>query len=1630
MSEKKNEENLTNEEIIERVKTTMKENPNSLNLMKKGDYSVHVLIEEIKNLISIKKDHLPRPMIKISCLGQTKRTSKPKEDCDAYTFNENIYFDATDLSVDTLNSSKILIEAYDYHNFSRKYYFGVHEFDFEYIYSKEKHCIKNLWLALANPEASDITKINGYLKLSISITSTEDEKVELNPDPSKDEDCMVPPQIKTTYKQMEISIYKGENFPDMENLFGKEKVKDKRCSAYVEVKYLGISRSTSIIRMEGETIDWNEIIQIPVPQPTISQKVIFYVKDKKKNIIGSFIIDISDIEKEKYKELSCINIYGTLKAADNSKEGIRMNQSPEVCSRWKGRVYLKINLKDCEYPITGVQPNKDYDFINTLRKGIPRKYLWSFYVKLYSAHFLPTESGSYTIKLSIQEKNYTFQEQKACQRNIEWNKCHTFTFETYTPNLEELPDLIIYLIQSDKEICFQRIKLSEFHLNDQILVIKLFPEPCINKVEEIYYSGLVKMKIKLFNSALDPKDKCNVAAFRDGDELGKKNLNIGLNQILSGGDNIRNSFYESDDLEVQLNEDSGQKELNEEIAQNIQFKFYRIVVCVYMTRYLIAGDSNGMSDPYCVININGEVRQTSIKNKCVNGIWNEKLVFDTCSFSFSEKSTWPIMLITVMDKDFSSSDMLGYTYLWLMDTNYELNYTRDKPIKPKWEQLYLKKSNRAQGQILLSFYIYDEEHKNDYKKLNIEPETTPYNFEINALGLRCLKPLNFIKIKKPYVSFDLNSINVSSSNGESLQPVTTLPNETGPNPNINSVIKFTAKLPKDQMFIPEFQCNVYDHVLGGLRKRLLGIFLIDIKQLIEGTAKHYKKEKEEAEEVLKEIENNKYDIQENGMKENNDLINSEENIITTSSSEEKNKNITNNDNNILGLSNDLDSPLIPNDNNLIKQGKNNKNSNTLCKCIKPSDLNKIFIGKIDNLFLGQVKDDSEYFAIKPAFVNYKLPKELKNINKNENDEKITNEQIEENGMNESSQQEFKKAGNKKEKKEEKILVEDKSNTPDPEYYFALGFNRNDNPLKIKQKQETKNLLGKITYNGDEEEKEGLIEKSENKVMNNKKHYRRIYRKELEDVKELALGAPFITCNLNRNKYEDNLSSFNDLFEAFKDKNNKIIKRFQPIKMTQKLRGKRKFDNLRMDYKEPDMNSVFGEEKYGYFKGLIRISEKQKYDEHKAYIKNIQNKFNGKLPPDLSFLTAFDDYGKEILVKRSVIVRIYILELNNLAKRDTFSESDPYIKILLGDKVLVDEKKKYQKNCKNCKWYQYYDLLVELPGSSKLAIQVMDYDTLFSDDLIGETLIDIEDRYFDNRWQDLVNKPIEVRQLYHPDYEMSQGEVIMWLEMFDEEYGIKLEPWNIEPEPKNKLEMRLIIYETEGMENMDIEDTSDIYVLAYLDGEKKFQTDVHYRCSTGQGSFNWRMKIPVEFPRNKFHLTLQTFDKDILSKDDFICSATLNISQILNDVNELDLPIKFSSEYYRNLPENKKVMSNIEFVGSDEDEEGLKFWVQMKKDGLEGGRVLCSIEVVPEWYAELHPVGKGREEPNMNPYLPPPVGRIKFTLNPITCLNQFTGPKFRKKCYKITCIICCIVYLIFLIPYLIYFVSGEIFNPFR
>ena len=50
-----------------------------------------------------------------------------------------------------------------------------------------------------------------------------------------------------------------------------------------------------------------------------------------------------------------------------------------------------------------------------------------------------------------------------------------------------------------------------------------------------------------------------------------------------------------------------------------------------------------------------------------------------------------------------------------------------------------------------------------------------------------------------------------------------------------------------------------------------------------------------------------------------------------------------------------------------------------------------------------------------------------------------------------------------------------------------------------------------------------------------------------------------------------------------------------------------------------------------------------------------------------------------------------------------------------------------------------------------------------------------------------------------------------------------------------------------------------------------------------------------------------------------------------------------------------------------------------------------IEVVPITFAEKNMVGSAREDPNCNPYLPTPIGRFAFSLNPLKLLEQLLDP---------------------------------------
>ena len=74
-----------------------------------------------------------------------------------------------------------------------------------------------------------------------------------------------------------------------------------------------------------------------------------------------------------------------------------------------------------------------------------------------------------------------------------------------------------------------------------------------------------------------------------------------------------------------------------------------------------------------------------------------------------------------------------------------------------------------------------------------------------------------------------------------------------------------------------------------------------------------------------------------------------------------------------------------------------------------------------------------------------------------------------------------------------------------------------------------------------------------------------------------------------------------------------------------------------------------------------------------------------------------------------------------------SQSDPYLKVKIGKKEIND-KDNYIPNQLNPIFGKMFELPALLPLDHTLKITVMDWDRISADDLIGETSIDIENRF--------------------------------------------------------------------------------------------------------------------------------------------------------------------------------------------------------------------------------------------------------------------------------------------------------------
>jgi hypothetical protein len=194
----------------------------------------------------------------------------------------------------------------------------------------------------------------------------------------------------------------------------------------------------------------------------------------------------------------------------------------------------------------------------------------------------------------------------------------------------------------------------------------------------------------------------------------------------------------------------------------------------------------------------------------------------------------------------------------------------------------------------------------------------------------------------------------------------------------------------------------------------------------------------------------------------------------------------------------------------------------------------------------------------------------------------------------------------------------------------------------------------------------------------------------------------------------------------------------------------------------------------------------------------------------------------LLVPSEYIVRLYLLDATHLRNRDVdlghgfpAAQADPYFRVSLAGKVFDDSKLAHD-NTSDCDWYKLYEFhQVKLPGSTELKIECMDYDTFGLDDLIGETVIDLEDRLYDPRWQidGIAHQVVDLepnRSRYRPlsvenrtltcppNKQAEQGRIRCWVEIMTRAESIRYPTTKIGLEKDEEYELRVIIWSAKNL----------------------------------------------------------------------------------------------------------------------------------------------------------------------------------------------------------------------------------------
>ncbi|XP_037550766.1 otoferlin [Nematolebias whitei] len=278
---------------------------------------------------------------------------------------------------------------------------------------------------------------------------------------------------------------------------------------------------------------------------------------------------------------------------------------------------------------------------------------------------------------------------------------------------------------------------------------------------------------------------------------------------------------------------------------------------------------------------------------------------------------------------------------------------------------------------------------------------------------------------------------------------------------------------------------------------------------------------------------------------------------------------------------------------------------------------------------------------------------------------------------------------------------------------------------------------------------------------------------------------------------------------------------------------------------------------------------------------------------------------------NVLARIYVIRATDLHPADINGKADPYIAIRLG-KTEIKDKENYISKQLNPLFGKSFDVEATFPMDSTLTVSIYDWDLVGTDDLIGETKLDLENRFYSK---------------HRATCGIACNYAMYWLKG--------------QQEDKQDTDVHYHSITGEGNFNWRF-----VYPFDYLMAEEKIV------ISKKESMFAWdetEYKIP---PR----LNLQVWDADHFSADDFLGAIELDLNRFPRGAktpkqctiemvtNEAEMPMV-------SIFKQKRIKGWWPFVARNEDDE---FELT--------GKVEAELHLLTGEEAEKSPCGEGRNEP--------------------------------------------------------------------